>query len=74
MRIENNISGSLLLRTLCTLNIRLNTTILLFSDRFIGSDADPPDYVRFYLLNVTNVAEVRSGGKPILVRAKELIF
>jgi hypothetical protein len=49
----------------CILN-----TPLYFTDRFVGSEADPPDYVRFYLLNITNLADVRKGGKPVLVRGR----
>ena len=37
------------------------------TDRFVGSDKDPVDYVRIYMLNITNVGDVRSGtAKPVL--------
>lgn len=39
------------------------------AERYEGDNhpLDPPDYIRFYFLNITNVAEVRNGEKPILV-------
>lgn len=28
---------------------------------------DPPVFLRAYVLNITNLAEVQAGGKPVLV-------
>jgi hypothetical protein len=47
---------------------RLNS-ITPSAGRYEGDNhtGDPPDYIRFYFLNITNVKGVRSGDKPILV-------
>jgi CD36 family len=38
------------------------------ADRVVrnNSPGDPPDLLRVFMWNITNLAEVRGGGKPVL--------